>query len=95
MAAYQCRRIPALSLVSQTGSTRSPALVPRQARPGQARSLLLALAGHPLMKTFHVNSGPVCESPCLALVWSSWGQRPNQPASVIIFFFFLNTELNK
>lgn len=39
MAAYQRRRIPALSLVSQTGSTRSPGpqLVLRQARPGQAR----------------------------------------------------------
>lgn len=40
MAAYQRRRIPALSLVSQTGSTRfpGPQLVPHQAtRPGQAR----------------------------------------------------------
>lgn len=40
MAAYQRRRIPALSLVSQTGSTRFPGtqLVPHQAtRPGKAR----------------------------------------------------------
>lgn len=82
MAAYQRRRIPALSLVSQTGSTRfpGPQLVPCQASPGQARSSLLALAGHPLIKTFHVNSGPVCESPCLALVWSGWGTKA-QPAS--------------
>lgn len=35
MAAYQRCRIPALSLVSQTGSAPSPGpqLVPRQARP--------------------------------------------------------------
>lgn len=25
----------------------------------------------------------VCESPCLALVWSGRGQRPSQPGSVI------------
>lgn len=95
MAAYQGHSIPALSLVSQTGSIRSPGpqLVPRQGRPGQARpgparSSLLALAGHQLMKTFHVNSGPVCELSCLALVRSRWGQRPSQPASVIKTFIF-------